>query len=218
MLLHPTLKGFAMRSVLATAFANVFTTTLASGMLLATPLALAQAKAEGYLCCNMRSDGRWISDSNYAESGKFVIPAGTPVKVLDYARYSVIVEFPAAGPNTAAHASGKQTLGNDYSRELPMTSFAARYVVADNPASKLASYPKKIQDAITSARVTKGMNREQVLMALGYPMASENPHLDAHVWRYWLWTFSEFKVFFNEQGEVSGVQTDGDTRLRVVMN
>jgi hypothetical protein len=178
----------------------------------------APAKFEGYLCCNMRSDGRWISDSNYAESGKFVIPAGTPVKVLDYARYSVIVEFPAAGPNTAAHATGKQTIGNDYSRELPMTSFAARYVVADNPASKLATYPKKIQDAITSARVTKGMNREQVLMALGYPMVSQNPHLDANVWRYWLWTFSEFKVFFNEQGEVSGVQTDGDTRLRVVMN
>jgi hypothetical protein len=196
----------------------VVAATLLGSALSATAQTAVQSKFEGYLCCNMRSDGRWISDSNYAESGKFVIPAGTPVKVLDYARYSVIVEFPAAGPNTAAHATGKQTIGNDYSRELPMPSFAARYVVADNPASKLANYPKKIQDAITSARVTKGMNREQVLMALGYPMANENPHLDANVWRYWLWTFSEFKVFFNEQGEVSGVQTDGDTRLRVVMN
>jgi hypothetical protein len=197
---------------------NLNTVFVAASLLGATLAAQAQAKPEGYLCCNMRSDGRWISDSNYAESGKFVIPAGTPVKVLDYARYSVIVEFPAAAAGGAPHASGKQTIGNDYSRELPMNTFAARYVVADNPATKLASYPKKIQDAITSARITKGMNREQVLMALGYPMASENPHLDANVWRYWLWTFSEFKVFFNDKGEVSGVQTDADTRLRVVMN
>jgi hypothetical protein len=161
----------------------------------------------------MRSDGQWISDSNYAESGKFVIPAGTPIKVLDYGRYRVMVELPPGN----GHASGKQTLGNDYSRELSMESFARRYVVAENPNEKLALWPKKVQDAVTSARVTRGMTREQVLMALGYPMASENPHLDAPVWRYWLWTFSEFKVFFNEQGEVSGVQTDPDTRLRVVM-
>jgi len=25
----------------------------------------AQSKPEGYLCCNMRSDGSWISDINY---------------------------------------------------------------------------------------------------------------------------------------------------------
>ncbi len=180
--------------------------------------AWAQNKAplfEGYLCCNMRSDGRWISDSNYAESGKFVVPAGTPVKVLDYGRYRVEIEF--ADNKGAAHASGKQARGNDYSHELPMDAFARRYVVAQNPADKLASYTPKVQAAITSARVTRGMTREQVLMALGYPIVNENPHLDAKVWRYWLWTFSEFKVFFDDQDQVSGVQTDADTRARVVM-
>ena len=47
----------------------------------------AQDKYDGYLCCNMRSDGSWISDSNYAEGGKRVIPAGTPARVTGYGRY-----------------------------------------------------------------------------------------------------------------------------------
>lgn len=167
----------------------------------------AQPQPEGYLCCNMRSDGAWISDINYAESGKFIVPAGTPLKVLGYGRYRVEVALP----------NGKQHLGNDYSRDLAMDAFARRYVVAEDPAARLAGWPKKIQDAVTSARVTKGMTREQVLMAVGYPITSETPHLDAKVWRYWLWTFSEFRVQFGDDGTVLGVRTDPDTRLRVVM-
>ena len=40
--------------------------------------AQAQATFDGYLCCNLRTDGSWASDSNYAESGKRIIPVGTP--------------------------------------------------------------------------------------------------------------------------------------------
>jgi hypothetical protein len=196
---HPITRALGALALLTSSGAFAQTQT-------ATPAPLF----EGYLCCNLRSDGRWISDSNYAESGKFVIPAGTPVAVLAYGRYRVDVDF---GPATAQ----KQALGNDYSRDLAMPTFARRYVVAQNPADKLASYPPRVQSAITSARVARGMTREQVLMALGYPITSETPHLDANMWRYWLWSFSEFKVFFNQQGEVSGVQTDSDTRARVVM-
>lgn len=183
-------------------------------LLAALPAAApAQVLPEGYLCCNLRSDGRWISDSNYAESGKFVIPAGTPIKALSYARYRVEVELPAGG---SPHASGRQTLANDYSRELPMEDFARRWIVPEDPRRRLAEWPAEIRDAVTSARVMRGMTREQVLMAVGYPIASENPHLDQPVWRYWLWSFQPFTVHFNAQGLVQGVQTDADTRRRVV--
>jgi hypothetical protein len=59
---------------------------------------------EGFLCCNMRTNGTWVSDSNYQESGGGTVRVGTP--------------------------------------------------------------------------------REQVLMAVGYPISSENPSLGAKVWRY----------------------------------
>ena len=161
----------------------------------------------GYLCCNMRTDGSWISDINYDESGKTVVPAGTPVKVLGYGHYRVKVEI----------AGKKQAIGNDYSRDLALPVFAKRYVVADNPADKLSQYPEKIRNAITSSRLVKGMTREQVLMAVGYPVSSENPHLEDKVWRYWLSSFAEFRVKFDDQQLVSEVEADPDTRDKVLM-
>jgi SmpA/OmlA family protein len=173
---------------------------------LADPV-LADEKFTGYLCCNLRTDGSWISDINYAENGKTVIPAGTPVKVVGYGHYRVHIEI----------GGKKQAIGNDYSRDLAPEVFAKRYVVSESPSDKLAQYPKPIQDAITSMHVTKGMSREQVLMAVGYPVTSENPNLDAKVWRYWLSSFAEFRVKFDDRGLVTDIDADPDTRDRVVM-
>jgi hypothetical protein len=168
---------------------------------------LADEKFAGYLCCNMRTDGSWISDINYAENGKTVIPAGTPVKVLGFGRQRVHIEI----------GGKKQAIGNDYSRDLALDVFAKRYVVTENPSDKLAQYPKLIQDAITSMRLTKGMSREQVLMAVGYPVSSENPNLDAKVWHYWLSSFAEFRVVFDDRGLVGEIQADPDTLEKVLV-
>jgi hypothetical protein len=168
--------------------------------------ALAADQFTGYLCCNMRTDGSWISDINYAENGKTVIPAGTPVKVLGYGRHRVHIEV----------AGKKQAIGNDYSRDIALEAFAKRYVVAENPSDKLAQYPKPIQDAITSMRLTKGMSREQVLMSVGYPVSSENPNIDAKVWHFWLSSFAEFRVTFDDRGLVTDIDADADTRDKIL--
>ena len=161
---------------------------------------------DGYTCCNLRTDGRWISDINYAESGKRVIPAGTPVKITGYGRQRVYLEIDG----------GRQELGNDYSREMDLVGFARRYVVADDPKARLAGYPEPIQRAIRSARVSVGMTREQVLMAVGYPVTSENPNLDAGFWRFWIDSFNEFQVMFGPDERVSEIAADRITRNRVV--
>ena len=160
------------------------------------------ALADGFLCCNMRTDGSWISDINYAENGKRVIPAGTPVKATGYGRHRVYIETP----------QGKQAIGNDYSRDIGLADFARRYVVTEDPAAKIAGYPAKIQDAIKRAKITPGMTREQVLMALGYPISSENPDLSADLWRYWMSSFAEFQVPFDGSGRVREITTDANTR------
>lgn len=169
---------------------------------------LAQPLPEGYLCCNMRTDGSWISDINYAENGKRILAAGTPVKVTGYGRHRAHVEI----------AGGKQALGNDYSRDLDLGAFAQRYVVAEDPKARLATYPPRIREAITSARLVPGMTREQVLMSVGYPVSSENPNLDAKVWRFWLSSFAEFQVVFDANGRVREITTDPQTRNLVVMD
>lgn len=178
------------------------TALLAAALLAANAGALAQDKYDGYLCCNMRSDGSWISDSNYAENGKRVVPVGTPVSVTGYGRHRVNLRIDGA----------RQAIGNDYSRDLGLADFARRYVVTEDPAAKIAGYPAKIQDAIKRAKITPGMTREQVLMSLGYPISSENPDLGADLWRYWMSSFAEFQVQFDGSGRVREITTDANTR------
>ena len=179
--------------------------TLGVAALLVAGTAGAQEKYDGYLCCNMRSDGSWISDSNYAEGGKRVIPVGTPVKVTGYGRYRVKVQIDG----------GKQEIGNDYSRDLDNAAFARRYVVTEDPRPAIAGWPAKVQEAVRQARVTPGMTREQVFASIGYPISSENPDLDSPLLRYWLGSFAEFQLHFDARGRVSDITTDPSTRNRV---
>ena len=184
---------------------------LASALAAACSAGMAQAlpePAQGFLCCNLRTDGKWISDINYAENGKKLIPVGTPVTATGYGRHRVYV--------TMGDGS-KQAIGNDYSRDMDLTSFAKRYILAEDPRKKLAGYPPRIRQAIESARLVPGMTREQVTMAVGFPVTSENPQIDAKVWRFWLSSFAEFQVVFGPDQRVKEITTDAQTRNLVVM-
>jgi hypothetical protein len=178
-----------------------------AGALSASVSSFAEDKFDGYLCCNMRSDGAWISDINYAENGKKIIPVGTPLKVTGYGRYRVKVEINGK----------KQEIGDDYSRDLALEDFAKRYVVSEDPAAKIAAYPRKIQDAIARARIVLGMTREQVLMSVGYPVSSETHDLDDKTWRFWVSSFSEFRVRFDDAGRVSNVDGDADAKGKILI-
>lgn len=155
----------------------------------------------------MRTDGKWISDSNYAEDGKRVIPAGTPITVQGAGRYRIYVQV----------SNRRQALGNDYSRDLSMEDFGHRYIVSEDPRAKIASFDPKVRKGIATSRVVLGMSREQVLMAMGYPISSENPHLDVRMWRYWYSSFSPFTVHFDGSGRVTKVDTDDGTLLKVLL-
>jgi hypothetical protein len=169
---------------------------------------LAEDKPVGFLCCNMRTDGSWISDINYDANGKKIVPVGTPIKVTGYGHYRVKVDINGKG----------QAIGNDYSRDLALDVFAKRYVVADDPAAKIATYPKKIQDAIAQAQIVLGMTREQVLMSVGYPVSSENHNLEDRTWRFWLSSYSEFRVRFDANGRVTDVEGDGDAKSKILID
>lgn len=169
----------------------------------------AQPTYDGFLCCNLRADGSgWISDANYQEAGKKVVPVGTPVKLTGYGRQRIALD--AGGQ--------KLWIGNDYSRELALEPFAERYVVKSDPKTKLSSFPAKTQEAIKGMRVSKGMTKEQVLMSVGYPITSENPTLDAPIWRYWLNSFAPFTIMWDGQGRVKDIETDPQTRPMVVQD
>jgi hypothetical protein len=171
------------------------------------PLVQAQTQdlGEGFLCCNMRANGSWISDSNYEEDKATVVRVGTPLKHDGFGRYRVHVLI-----------DGKRSsIGNDYSRDLTLDAFAKRYIVKDDPRPKIAAARPPIRAAIESFKVANGMTKEQVLMAVGYPMSSENPSLDAKEWKFWLSSFAPFTVHFGGDNLVNKVEGDAATLAKV---
>ena len=60
------------------------------------------------------------------------------------------------------------------------------------------------------------MSREQVFMAVGYPVSSENASLAAPLLRFWTSSFAEFQVKFDDMGLVTEVFAAPETRNLVV--
>lgn len=163
------------------------------------------ADKAGYTCCNLHHEGDWISDSNYAELP--MIPAGSAITVKGYGRNYA-----------SADIAGKpMRLGLDYGREQQtVEQFVDKIVVAEDPHKQLATWPPKIQDAIRAGKLLPGMTREQVLMAVGYPMANETSSLDSKLWRYWTSSYSPYQVLWSDQGLVSEIAADRLTYNLVV--
>jgi len=150
--------------------------------------AAAPALMTGYLCCNVRTDGSWISDSNYRENAKQVIPVGTDT----------------------------QYLGNDYSRSIGDEALAKRYIVTADPKARIAGFPAKVQAAIKASQLMVGMTQEQVVMAVGWPIADENKDTDARIWRYWLTSFEEYQVEFNSKRVVTDIAAEKLVKNQII--
>jgi hypothetical protein len=157
----------------------------------------------GYTCCNFHYERNWINDGNYAQLP--MIPAGTPIKVTSYGRYRAYVDI-----------DGKPFgLGLDYGRDAETTEqWVAKLIVANDPKTKLADYPAAVRQAIQNGQIMIGMTKEQVIMAVGYPLTNENPRLDAPYWRYWWSSFGEYDVHWsgNRVSKVTG-QTETVTLM-----
>jgi hypothetical protein len=180
------------RLALATAFAITVPLSVAHAQ---RPMAPQGPLYSGYLCCNMYTYGKQMGDGNYREVGTSLVPVGTPAQVTGYEMRHVDTII-----------GGKlQRLKNDYSRDIAMTPFAYRYIVKEDPKVRIAAFEPAIRDAILAAKVTEGMTRDQVTMAIGWPITSENPQLEAKVWRYWTDSWTEYQVSFDDLGKVKAV-------------
>lgn len=147
----------------------------------------------GYACCNLRYSGDWVSDQSSGELP--FIPVGTQILVrrLEGSVAHIVVD------------EKRYRLGHDYGRHEEKTAeWVDKLVVLNNPATKLGRYPAAIRAAIETGKITRGMNREQVIMALGYPATNETSKLDAPVWKYY-WNRYGFSVHWSG-GQVSKIE------------
>lgn len=161
---------------------------------------------QGYACCDLHYDKDWINDGNYSELP--MIPAGTPIEVLSYGRQRAAVKV-----------DGKpMRLGHDYGRDQEsLDVWVNKIVIKEDPRGRISSYPLPIQEAIRQGKVMVGMSREQVIVAVGYPLTSENLSLDAPQWRMWRSSHGEYQLNFSRDGHLTSVTGDpGVTSLVVV--
>jgi hypothetical protein len=175
--------GLAVAGVLAAGCAGTLVSPVGFGQL-----------PEGYTCCNLHYADDWISDGNW---GAFpLIPAGTPIKVLDYGSNRAHVEI-----------DGKRfRIGHDYGRDQEsLEQFVAKLVVKEDPRARIATYPDPIREAIRTGRLTHGMTREQAILAAGYPATHRTPILDAPVWTYWNDRLTSFRVTWDPEGRIQHV-------------
>lgn len=149
----------------------------------------------GFACCNLHYEGDWISDSNLAQLA--FIPAGTPINVKKIDGYRVYVEI-----------DGKpMRLGHDYGREQETTEqWTNKLVVLENPKLKIAKYTPVVRKAIEAGKLIKGMTKEQVITAVGYPQTNETPKLDGPYWRYWWSSYGPYYVYWsgNKVSKIDG--------------
>jgi hypothetical protein len=156
----------------------------------------------GFSCCNLHYENDWLSDGNYAGL-PMMVPVGTPITVLSYGRYRANVTVDGK----------KMRLGQDYGRDQEtVDQWVHKIVVEGDPKARIAAYPPKIREAIRQGKVLQGMTKEQAIMAVGYPMTSETPSLDATFWRYWVSSFEEYQLVWGTNGLLKEI-TGGETVL-----
>jgi hypothetical protein len=195
-------------SLAASTAAFVAAFAVAAVALVAPGAAQAQKTApyDGYLCCSMLTDGSWISDLGYDDAYKKVVPAGTPVKFTGFGRWRMLLEI-----------DGKKVgLGNDYSRTMDMDEFAKLYVLTQDPRPRLQSYAPKVRDAILARKLVKGMTREQVVMALGYPSTSYTPDRSKTLWHY-RHSIGDYQVFWSNEGRLDLVFGPPEVRSKMLI-
>jgi hypothetical protein len=128
-----------------------------------------------------------------------MIPAGTPIEVLNYGFHRAYVKV-----------DGKpMRLGHDYGRDQEsLQAWVGKIVVNDDPRPHIATYPPPVQAAIREGKVMVGMTREQAIASIGYPLTSENISLDAPMWRIWRSSHGEYDLNFGEDGRVKSITGD----------
>jgi hypothetical protein len=154
---------------------------------------------QGFACCNLHFDKDWINDGNYA---KFpMIPAGTPIEVQSYGKDRAFVSV-----------DGKpMKLGHDYGRDQEtLDQWVNKIVVDQDPGPRISRYPRPVQDAIQAGKLMVGMTREQAIVAIGYPLTSENGPLESSTWKMWRSTHGEYDLNFGPDGRLTSITGDDE--------
>jgi hypothetical protein len=116
-----------------------------------------------------------------------VVPINTPVKLISMSGSKLTLMRLDSGQEIKVENEDKYT-------KKSITEIAALMLSAEKtPVEKL---PQEVASAIRNGDMRKGMTRELVLMARGYPPVHETPSIDGDRWVYWSSRFVKQTIVF----------------------
>lgn len=124
------------------------------------------------------------------------IPVNTPVTLLNITDDTIEVEVGNSRRKLRVKNIEKHT-GDDVYRAFDKL-FARQEV-------NLSKFNKLERQQIESGTVAKGMRKDAVIVAIGYPPITETMNLDSDRWVYWSGRFNRFNVHF-KNGKVSWIE------------
>lgn len=160
-----------------------------------------EARYTKYNSHTQSKDGKTYKASyaNYTNPGQghVIIPAGTEILIIDKSRKSFTFKFDN-GTKKVIYEFHKKRMG------MSLDEYLGK-ITSIEPVSfeGLSAQDKK---GLAEGKAYKGMSRDGVLCALGYPATHRTPSLDSTSWIYWTNRFGTIAVDFDAQGLVSGMR------------
>ncbi|HEX2099444.1 MAG TPA: hypothetical protein VHF69_02205, partial [Candidatus Synoicihabitans sp.] len=152
---------------------------------IAPPMVEIVTDGEYFTRYTLFQEGDEYSTTNYTRGS--LVPINTPVKVVSIAKNKVTLKRLDTGDKLTVENEEKYTRKN--------AAQFAQLMLSSEP-TPLEQLPPHLASAIKSGTMRKGMTREQVLMARGYPPAHETPSLDSDRWVYWSSRFVRHTIVF----------------------
>ena len=129
-------------------------------------------------------------------TGHKILPVNTPVTIEKWGRKGFIIV------NTA----NKNKIYFEYHKERMEMSIEKYLNIITSPSKiSISSLSENDQKGIQKGKAYKGMTKNGVMMALGYPATHQTPSLKSDKWTYWTNRFGTIVVNFDEKDIVTNV-------------
>lgn len=145
-------------------------------------------------------DDNKASYANYTNPGQGhkILHVNTPVKIEEWTR------------------NGFKIINTDNDEVIFFEYHRGRMDMSQEDYLKIITSPEKVSLAKLSAvdrkgveegKASKGMTKDGVMMALGYPATHRTPSTESNTWTYWTNRFSTMDVMFDNKGIVEEIKS-----------
>jgi hypothetical protein len=145
---------------------------------------VAQGK-DYFTCYTFHEEKNQHITTNYSRGS--IVPINTPVKLISMAGSKLTLKRLDTGLEIKVENEEK------YTKKSILEIANLMLSTEKTPLEKL---PDEVASAIRNGDMRKGMTRELVLMARGYPPAHETPSTDSDRWVYWSSRFVKQTIIF----------------------